>query len=169
MAQPPHPARPWYREPWPWILMAGPAVVVVAALASFVIAARTADGLVADDYYRQGMAINKVLKREAHARALHVGATLRFDPAHERLRVVLSSDGLPPRALRVSLVHPTLEAEDQSVLLASRVPGVYEGALARAPRIGAWTLRLEDPDRTWRVTGDWQTGAREVTLDASGP
>ncbi len=24
--------QPWYREPWPWILMAGPATVVVAGL-----------------------------------------------------------------------------------------------------------------------------------------
>ena len=23
-------AKPWYREPWPWIMMAGPAAVVVA-------------------------------------------------------------------------------------------------------------------------------------------
>ena len=23
-------AKPWYREPWPWLLMLGPAVVVVA-------------------------------------------------------------------------------------------------------------------------------------------
>ncbi|MCQ9616759.1 FixH family protein [Paenalcaligenes niemegkensis] len=24
--------RPWYREPWPWILMAGPAIVIVACI-----------------------------------------------------------------------------------------------------------------------------------------
>lgn len=40
--------KPWYREPWPWILMAGPAVVVVAGIATMVIAIRTADPLVAD-------------------------------------------------------------------------------------------------------------------------
>ena len=40
--------KPWYREPWPWILMAGPAVVVVAGIATAVIAIRTADPMVAD-------------------------------------------------------------------------------------------------------------------------
>ena len=25
--------QPWYKEPWPWILMAGPGIVVVAGLA----------------------------------------------------------------------------------------------------------------------------------------
>ncbi|WP_298053252.1 FixH family protein [uncultured Paenalcaligenes sp.] len=24
--------QPWYKEPWPWILMSGPAIVVVACL-----------------------------------------------------------------------------------------------------------------------------------------
>ena len=32
------PRQPWYRHPWPWILMAGPAVVVVAAFATLAIA-----------------------------------------------------------------------------------------------------------------------------------
>jgi hypothetical protein len=40
--------KPWYREPWPWILMSGPAVVVVAGLVTAVIAVRTSDPIVAD-------------------------------------------------------------------------------------------------------------------------
>ena len=62
--------QPWYREPWPWILMAGPAIVVVAGFATLAIAVKTDDGLVADDYYKQGLAINRVLRaRRAGARA----------------------------------------------------------------------------------------------------
>lgn len=40
--------RPWYREPWPWIVAAGPAIVVVAGLATFWIAAHNADVVVKD-------------------------------------------------------------------------------------------------------------------------
>ena len=50
---------PWYREPWPWLLMAGPAVVVVAGLFTAWLAVVHEDGLVADDYYKQGLGINK--------------------------------------------------------------------------------------------------------------
>ena len=32
---------PWYREPWPWFLIAGPAIVVVASLSTAVIAVRS--------------------------------------------------------------------------------------------------------------------------------
>jgi len=55
---------PWYREPWPWILMAGPAAVIVAGAVTYWLAASTADGLVADDYYKRGLAINQELGRE---------------------------------------------------------------------------------------------------------
>ncbi len=40
--------KPWYREPWPWLLMAGPAIVVVAGFLTLGFAIQSADGLVAD-------------------------------------------------------------------------------------------------------------------------
>ena len=42
-------AQPWYRHPWPWILMAGPAIVVVAGLVSAFLAITTFDGMVAEN------------------------------------------------------------------------------------------------------------------------
>jgi uncharacterized protein len=39
----------WYREPWPWLLMAGPAIVVVAGLYTAYLAVTTNDALVAGD------------------------------------------------------------------------------------------------------------------------
>jgi hypothetical protein len=39
---------PWYRHRWPWLLMSGPAIVVVAGIATMVIAVRTADPMVAN-------------------------------------------------------------------------------------------------------------------------
>ena len=51
---PPHagrsPAKPWYKYPWPWLLMAGPAIVVVAAFYTYHLAAtRNNPSLVTDD------------------------------------------------------------------------------------------------------------------------
>ena len=54
-------ATPWYREPWPWILMSGPAAVIVAGAFTIWIAFSGADGLVTQDYYKQGLAINRTL------------------------------------------------------------------------------------------------------------
>ena len=63
---------PWYREPWPWLLMAGPAAVVVAGFATLWLAVSSNDGLVADDYYKQGLAINQTLQREALTRGMAI-------------------------------------------------------------------------------------------------
>ena len=64
------PPTPWYREPWPWLLMAGPAIVVVAGFVTLGMAINSADGLVADDYYKEGNAINMTMHRDVRAREL---------------------------------------------------------------------------------------------------
>ena len=45
--------KPWYREPWPWILMAGPVIVIVAGAFTMTLAFTHQDELVATDYYRK--------------------------------------------------------------------------------------------------------------------
>ena len=59
-------AKPWYREPWPWILMAGPAAVVVAGTVTAYIAFSGADRLVAEDYYKRGVEINRTIESRSH-------------------------------------------------------------------------------------------------------
>ena len=54
---------PWYRHRWPWLLMLGPFVVIVAAAITVYLAVISNDGLVDDDYYKQGLAINQTLAR----------------------------------------------------------------------------------------------------------
>ena len=56
---------PWYRHRWTWGLMAGPAIVLVAGAVTMVLAIRSDDGLVARDYYKRGLMINRVLKERA--------------------------------------------------------------------------------------------------------
>src|SRR4051812_6696391 len=71
---------PWYREPWPWLLMAGPAAVLVAGGFTIWIAFSTSDGLVVQDYYKQGLAVNKVLAREENAKRLGMTAGITLSP-----------------------------------------------------------------------------------------
>jgi hypothetical protein len=137
---------PWYREPWPWILMAGPAAVLVAGAATIWIAFSTADGLVADDYYKRGLAINQVLAREDNARRLGVRA--RIEAGHGRLRVALA--GAAPEAIFAQLAHATRAGLDQRLRLARAAPGVYEAELPPLAA-GRWRIVLEDPRREWRV------------------
>lgn len=154
---------PWYREPWPWIVMAGPAIVVVAGFATAFIAFRSGDGLVAADYYKQGLAINRVLEREARAQALGVRATVQFSESRERVRVILRMPGPAPAELRLALVHPTRAGQDQSVALRRVSEGVYAGDMG-IPSSSILTLHLEDTAGAWRVAASWPTEDSSVEL-----
>ena len=156
--------QPWYREPWPWILMAGPATVVAAGLITAWLAFHGADGLVVDDYYKQGLAINKTLSRRDAAE--HRGVLAEFTLTDRRVRVTLANAAVRG-TLTLRLVHPTHAGLDQSLVMAAVKPGVYEGPL-QALQPGRWHIVLEERD--WRLTGDWilpATGA--LTLGARSP
>lgn len=139
-------AVPWYRQRWPWILMSGPGIVLVAGVITTWIAFETADGLVADDYYRKGLAINKVIAREEKARSL--GLTADIDSRGGRLRVRLAGDA--PEAIFAHLVHATRAGFDARLRLARGADGVYETGLPALPP-GRWRLALEDPRGSWRI------------------
>ena len=138
--------KPWYREPWPWLLMAGPAAVIVAGGATIWIAVAGADGLVAEDYYRQGLAINKVLAREEAARTLGLSAKVDLRDGH--LVVILR--GQTPEALFAHLAHATRAGHDLRVRLAPAGQGVYQAELPPLPA-GRWRIVIEDPRSTWRI------------------
>jgi hypothetical protein len=52
---------PWWKHGHVWLLIAGPATVVVAGVITTVLAVRGADPVVAQDYYRRGIEMNKTL------------------------------------------------------------------------------------------------------------
>ena len=146
------PVSPWYREPWPWLLMAGPAVVVVAGFVTLGLALSGSDGLVVDDYYKQGKAINQSLQRDAMARTRQIAASLHFDDADGAVRAVIRrGDGsIPPPVAVLTLVHATRSHLDRRVELAL-AGDAYTGRMTSlAP--GKWHLVLEDAGKDWRLT-----------------
>jgi hypothetical protein len=160
------PAKPWYREPWPWLLMAGPAAVVVAGAYTTVLAFSSTDGLVADDYYKQGLAINRTLQREQRAQALDLSASLSFNPESGRVRVVLSGAQLPTTVV-LRLTHPTRMGQDRRIELARSGAGnTYEGASAVPQGANHWNAVLETPE--WRLAGVWADPARVSLRLAAG-
>jgi len=54
-------SRPWWKHGEVWLLIAGPATVVVAACATAWIAVKSPDPIVDADYYRRGIEINRTL------------------------------------------------------------------------------------------------------------
>ncbi len=160
----PQASRPWHREPWPWILMSGPAAVIVAGFFTLALAYRSEDGLVADDYYKRGLAINQVLSRDERARRLDLHASASLSGMRARVLLLGAAETLPE--LRLRLVHPTRSGRDQLVVLRAVAPATYEGTFA--PLEGeSRRLVLEDPQGTWRLTGTWISRRETATLGAA--
>jgi hypothetical protein len=138
--------RPWYRERWPWLLMAGPAAVLVAGAVTLWVALASADGLVVEDYYKQGLAINRVLAREEAARQLGVSGEIKL----ERGTLTVILQGAKPEALFVHLAHATRAGYDVRLRLAPVMAGTYAAELPPMPP-GRWRIVIEDPRGTWRI------------------
>jgi hypothetical protein len=58
---------PWWKFGHVWLVLSGPAVVVVASFITLYLAVTRPDPVIAEDYYRQGIDINKTLDQEANA------------------------------------------------------------------------------------------------------
>ena len=138
--------RPWYRHLWPWLLISGPAAVIVAGAATMWIAFASADGLVAEDYYKQGLAINKRLAREDLARHLGISAAVTLKGEHLRIDL----QGEKPEALFVHLAHATRAGHDVRLRLTPAADGSYEADTGALPA-GRWRVVIEDPRGRWRI------------------
>ena len=136
----------WYRQRWPWLLVAGPFLVVVASLASAWIAVKSDDGVVAEDYYRQGLLINQKLARAAPAE--HAPGARISVGADRRIRIHLYGVAQAPSHLQLTLARPGEHRDDHHVSLAP-VDGGEWGARLPELAAGRWIVTLES--ETWRL------------------
>lgn len=154
---PASPPPPWYRQGWPWFLILLPASVVVAALFTLGIAIRNDDSLVSDDYYKDGLAINRELAKDRFALSHGLSATLSYHADTQGVELTLAGSIDAPQRLRLDVVHPTDSERDLHLQLHRVNDGSFAG---RAPTAisGKWYLKLEsDADASpWRLRGTLQ-------------
>ncbi|MEP5766598.1 MAG: FixH family protein [Halieaceae bacterium] len=145
---------PWYRQFWPWFLFGLPGIVVVAGLSTWWIAERGSDHLVADDYYKDGLAINREIHKQQNARQL--GLTARLHYADGILEVELGGNSKAP-ALILYMSHPMDARADFSLSLPRIEQGLYRTRL-EPPSFPRWLWQLEpagpDYEGAWRIDGE---------------
>lgn len=142
------PGTRWQDEPLAWLVFGLPAAVVVACMVTLVIAIRSSDTLVVDDYYKVGLEINRVLAREEQAAALglDMNATLAPDG---RFDVLLHAPHAfrYPATLDIRFMHAT-RGSDRVIAARHAGAGHYRGRVA--PFIaGSWYVDLATPK--WRI------------------
>lgn len=143
---------PWYKQFWPWFLLAIPGITIVSGIAMLLIASHNPDGLVVDDYYKTGLAINRTLARDDQARQLGLSATGKIDKTSQSIQVLLQGQDRPFR-LKLTLTHPTTSQQDIVIALQRQNNrGEYTGLLAQHPT-GKRYLLLEPLNQSWRLIG----------------
>lgn len=146
--------QPWYRNTWPWILIAIPFSSVCVGSYFMYIATHGADAMVQEQYYAAGQSINKVIA--AGQRAQQMGLSGSLDFADTSVSLKLSQKGsvaLPP-VLTLQLSHPTIASLDQRVMLVASAPGVYAGTLKHSTA-QRWDVTLAAPENAWSLSGRW--------------
>lgn len=142
----------WYREPLVWMVIAIPFTAVAMGVLILVLAIRSDDGLVVDDYYRQGKQINRVLARDRAAAARGVQGRVELDDARQQvlIRLTATDPAAIPDPVELKFLHATRGGFDKIMVLARDADGAYRAPLPTlAP--GRWNLQLSAQD--WRLTG----------------
>lgn len=142
--------RRWYAEPWVWLVIALPLTAVIGGMITLYLAVSTSDGLVVDDYYKRGKAINLDLARDdAAARYKLAGSLVLYQENIVRLQLS-AVNGSWPDSIGLSLLHPTRAGFDQVVTLRHEGAGNYQGRIEALGK-GHWYVQLEADD--WRLSG----------------
>jgi len=150
--------RPWYREPLVWMLIAFPLTAVVAGIATYIIADRTRDGLVVDDYYKQGKEINLSLARDHAAQQLGLKGEVVLAPGSQQVQLSLEAKpgSVLPSVVSLRWLHGTRSGFDRTQQLRRQPDGRYRADLPElAP--GHWYVQLEAQD--WRLQGSLRVPA----------
>lgn len=154
--------KPWYKQFWPWALMVMPATAVVAGLYTYSLAASGSSGLVVDDYYNAGKAINRSLEKGQKAAAMGLQGKLTLDGQSVHLALD-NIESQSQQQLVLKLYHATFPGRDQSVLLGKTDSGQWSGRI-HALSAGKWHIHLLPVDESWRLEGTL-TSAELTTLD----
>ncbi|AOE50599.1 FixH family protein [Kangiella sediminilitoris] len=149
--------KPWYKQFWPWFLIALPLSSVIAGITTFIIASNTTDSMVVDNYYKDGLAINESLAKQEKAKQLGVQATLVF--SDELLTVDLKSNKPMKDSLFVDFQHSTLSSKDFKVSLTRDGKGQFYSQLNQQID-GSWYIKVYPYQGGWEIK-------KKVTLPSS--
>ena len=109
--------------------------------------------LLEDDYYKQGIEINRTLERDKRASQRGLQANVNFDTEHKLLRVIINSskpDYKRPEKIVLKLLYNTKAGTDHKLSLQHMADDSYYAPLPEL-KAGNWTMQLEAED--WRLLG----------------
>ena len=144
-------SKPWHSYPLVWMMIAIPFSAIIMGVIMMWLAVDTDDGLVADDYYKQGLEINEDISRDRRAAELELNASISFDNSTRIIRLQFDKGVLEsyPAKLQLNIQHATREDSDIAVMLDHGIGDQYIGHSSENISDGVWYFELADAD--WKL------------------
>jgi hypothetical protein len=144
-------SKPWHKYPLVWMMIAIPFSAVIMGVVMIWLALDTDDGLVADDYYKQGLAINDVISLDRKASELQLNGVVEFDNTGKVIKFQLDKGLLAtyPDTLQLNFQHATHADSDIFVVLNHGIDDRYIGYLKQVISEGVWYFEVSDAD--WKL------------------
>lgn len=151
--------KPWHSYPLVWMMISIPLAAVIMGIIMIWLAVDTDDGLVADDYYKQGLAINDVIILDTRAAELKLGATIEFNRVDRVIRLKFDKGLLEtyPDKLQLKFQHATRANSDIAVTLDHGLDDQYIGYLEQAISEGVWYFEVNN---NGLGADDWKLNTR---------
>ncbi|PMH46877.1 hypothetical protein BCU68_00240 [Vibrio sp. 10N.286.49.B3] len=143
--------KPWYKQFWPWFLIALPSTVVIWTLVVVYVFSLNSVSLVTEDYYKKGKGINIDITKVEAAKSLGLKANILSDGRD----IIINFDkGSLPHypAITALFAHRTLPDHDFNQLLTADANGSYR--LNRDDELqGPWFIELTPHNSEWLIQG----------------
>jgi uncharacterized protein len=140
--------KPWYKQLWPWLLIAIPVFTAVKAVHTIVLMQQHSPDLVVDDYYKAGRAINMQLAKYREAALRNLQATILI--AGNKAIVRFAENTVLDGAVHLDFYHPTLADRDFALDAERSGQLLYVATLPVTPD-GKWQLVVSDASKEWKL------------------
>ena len=161
----------WYRQFWPWFLIALPGSVVIAGFITLYIAIVNAPSMVSDNYYKDGLAINRSLLEDELARKNLISAKLQIDNDNKEILLTLNGQQVEDNGVLILyFIHPVDSKSDFEVPLQKNTDGSYRQSILTLDKT-RWYLQLSpvvaSPEQRWRIRGEIDLSHTAYTILSS--
>ncbi len=151
---------PWYKEPWPWVLIAIILIPMLVAVVRISIYKEYKVEMVVDDYYKKGKSINQEFAREKLASSYNISALVNFTDHNIVLDVNHNNQAPKLASLIISFYHSTQGIKDFNLMATARADGKFSAELPNKNLDGKWQLTIEPHDKKWKIQKNIQLPAR---------
>lgn len=139
---------PWYKQFWPWFVIAIPVSSMLVAVVQISYALNSPNDMVIDNYYKEGLGINKVLDKRNLAVELKIAANITID--NTTGEVILITENAQEQNLTLNFFNSAISNKDFTLELTKIADNQYRGNLQKSIS-GIWNLYLESAIG-WQIT-----------------